>query len=94
VLGNIRAHLSDLQSGQFYDAELKLFILDNGGAGKTQLSRRLRNLPLRPTRSEFEEIEKTKFPTGERCKRELLNICETILGVKRFSGNSDRIWKG
>ena len=38
-------HLLDLESGQFPDTELKLFILGNGGVGKTQLSRRLRNLP-------------------------------------------------
>src|SRR5260370_918833 len=48
VIHEVRAHLADLQSGQFYDAELKLFILGNGGAGKTQLSRRLRNLHYDP----------------------------------------------
>jgi internalin A len=48
VLSEVRAHLADLQSGKYYDAELKLFILGNGGVGKTQLSRRLRDLPYDP----------------------------------------------
>ena len=30
VLGKLRAHLEDLQSGRFYDAELKFFVLGNG----------------------------------------------------------------
>jgi internalin A len=48
VLGELRAHFEDLQSGRFYDAELKFFILGNGGVGKTQLSRRLRDLHYDP----------------------------------------------
>jgi internalin A len=38
----------DLKSGQRIDAEVKVLFLGNGGAGKTQLCRRLRDLPFDP----------------------------------------------
>ena len=40
--------MADLRSGQSRDAELKIFILGNGGVGKTQLSRRLQDLVFDP----------------------------------------------
>ena len=45
VLLKVRAHFADLQRGQAEDAEVKLFVLGNGGVGKTQMCRRLRRLP-------------------------------------------------
>jgi internalin A len=44
VVGKVRAHYEDLKSGQRIDAEVKVFLLGNGGVGKTQLCRRLRGL--------------------------------------------------
>jgi internalin A len=48
VLAEVRAHYKDLQSGQRIDAEVKVLFLGNGEVGKTQLCRRLRNLPFDP----------------------------------------------
>jgi internalin A len=48
VLDKVRAHYVDLKSGHRIDAEVKVLFLGNGGAGKTQLSRRLRDLPFDP----------------------------------------------
>jgi internalin A len=48
VIREVRAHFADLRSGQSLDAELKIFILGNGGVGKTQLSRRLQDLDFDP----------------------------------------------
>ena len=36
VLDKVRAHFADLERGQVEDAEVKLFVLGNGGVGKTQ----------------------------------------------------------
>jgi hypothetical protein len=36
VLDEVRAHFDDLKAGRKLDAELKVFLLGNGGAGKTQ----------------------------------------------------------
>jgi internalin A len=44
VVDKVRAHYEDLKSGQQNDAEVKVFLLGNGGVGKTQLCRRLRGL--------------------------------------------------
>lgn len=41
VLEQVRAYYSDLDAGAVTDAEVKLFVLGNGGVGKTQLGRRL-----------------------------------------------------
>jgi internalin A len=49
VLNEVRAHYKDLKSGQRIDAELKVLLLGNGGVGKTQLCRRLRELPFDPS---------------------------------------------
>lgn len=47
-LDHVRAHFADLSQGEQRDAELKLFVLGNGGVGKTQLCRRLRAEPFDP----------------------------------------------
>jgi internalin A len=39
----------DLKSGQRIDAEVKVLFLGNGGVGKTQLCRRLRDLEFDPS---------------------------------------------
>jgi len=44
VLSLVRAYYADLASGQTSNDEIKVLILGNGGAGKTQLTRRLCNL--------------------------------------------------
>jgi internalin A len=48
VLNKVRAHYEDIKSGQRIDGEVKVLFLGNGGAGKTQLCRRLRDLPFDP----------------------------------------------
>jgi internalin A len=48
VLDRVRAHYEDLKSGKQIGAEVKVLFLGNGGAGKTQLCRRLRNLLFDP----------------------------------------------
>jgi internalin A len=49
VLDEVRAHYEDLKSGQRIDAEVKVLLLGNGGVGKTQLCRRLRELKFDPS---------------------------------------------
>jgi len=49
VLDKVRAHYEDLKSGQRIDAEVKVLFLGNGGAGKTQLCRRLHGLEFDPS---------------------------------------------
>jgi internalin A len=49
VIDKVRAHFADLRRGQVEDAELKLFVLGNGGVGKTQACRRLSQLPYDDT---------------------------------------------
>jgi internalin A len=44
VVEAVRAHYRDLEEGRDTDTEVKVFLLGNGGAGKTQLCRRLRGL--------------------------------------------------
>jgi Leucine-rich repeat (LRR) protein len=46
VVDKVRAHYEDLKAGQRIDAEVKVLFLGNGGAGKTQLCRRLRVEPF------------------------------------------------
>ena len=48
VLDKVCAHYEDLKSGQRIDAEIKVLYLGNGGVGKTQLCRRLCDLPFDP----------------------------------------------
>jgi hypothetical protein len=64
VIREVRAHFANLRSEQSRDAELKIFILGNGGGGKTQLSRRLRRLTLtqrfrQPTESSLTSLKPT-----------------------------------
>jgi internalin A len=49
VLDKVRAHYEDLWFGQRIDAEVKVLFLGNGGVGKTQLCRRLRDLEFDPS---------------------------------------------
>jgi internalin A len=49
VLAKVRAHFEDLESGRRSDAEVKVLFLGNGGTGKTQLCRRLREEPFDPS---------------------------------------------
>ncbi len=49
VLHKVRAHFADLERGATEDAERKLFILGNGGVGKTQTRRRLCGQDFDPT---------------------------------------------
>jgi internalin A len=49
VLRRVQAHFADLEQGAREDVELKLFVLGNGGVGKTQLCRRLRGEPFDPS---------------------------------------------
>src|SRR5271166_1903258 len=72
VIREVRAHFADLRSGQFQDAELKLFILGNGGVGKTQLSRRLQGL-------NFDE----RIPTTHGIE---LNFIQTNVDLEHFKG--------
>jgi internalin A len=57
VLAKVRAHYADVRAGQVQDAELKVFVLGNGGAGKTQLCRRLRGLSYDPSVSTTHGIQ-------------------------------------
>ena len=45
----VLAHFTDINFGVQEDTELKLFVLGNGGVGKTQLCRRLRDEPFEPS---------------------------------------------
>jgi internalin A len=49
VIASVRAHFRDIARGQERDAELKVCVLGNGGVGKTQMCRRLRDLPFDPS---------------------------------------------
>jgi internalin A len=49
VLAKVRAHYADVRAGETQDIELKVFMLGNGGAGKTQLCRRLGGLSYDPS---------------------------------------------
>jgi len=49
TLTRVRAHFADIDQGAQEDVELKLFVLGNGGVGKTQLCRRLRDEPFEPS---------------------------------------------
>jgi internalin A len=73
VIREVRAHFVDLRSGQSLDAELKLFILGNGGVGKTQLSRRLQDLDFDP-----------EIPTTHGIE---LNFVKTSVNVESFKGS-------
>jgi internalin A len=89
VICELRAHLADLQSGRFYDAELKFFILGNGGVGKTQLSRRLRNLPYDPKVSTTHGIELNMLRTTVDHENFQGLVCLNLWGLRR-PGNLSR----
>jgi internalin A len=73
VIREVRAHFADLRSGQSLDAELKIFILGNGGVGKTQLSRRLQDLAFDPKILTTHGIE--------------LNFVKTNVNLEHFKGS-------
>jgi internalin A len=73
VIREVRAHFADLRSGQSLDAELKIFILGNGGIGKTQLSRRLQDLDYDPKILTTHGIE--------------LSFVETLVNLENFKGS-------
>ncbi len=73
VIRHVQAHFADLRSGQSLDAELKLFILGNGGVGKTQLSRRLQGLVFDP-----------QIPTTHGIA---LNFVEINVNLEHFRGS-------
>jgi len=49
VLAQVVAHYADLDAGLASDTEVRVLILGNGGAGKSQLCRRLRGLDFDPS---------------------------------------------
>jgi internalin A len=62
VLGKVRAHFADLEGGATEDAERKLFILGNGGVGKTQTRRRLCGHDFEPKTPSTHGVEIEEFP--------------------------------
>jgi internalin A len=68
VIREVSAHFADLRFGQSLDAELKIFILGNGGVGKTQLSRRLRGLTYCPEVPTTHGVKLTSFKTNVNLK--------------------------
>jgi internalin A len=62
VLDKVRAHFEDLERGAVEDAELKLFVLGNGGVGKTQMCRRLCGLPYDGTLPTTHGVHLDRFP--------------------------------
>jgi internalin A len=48
VIETVRAYYADMQWGENEEIEIKVFVLGNGGVGKTQLCRRLRKEPFDP----------------------------------------------
>jgi internalin A len=74
VIREVRAHFDDLKAGRELDAELKVFILGNGGVGKTQLARRLRDLNYDP-----------EIPTTHGIE---LNFIRTNVDLEHFKGAS------
>jgi internalin A len=48
IADSVRAHYADVAFGERRDADVKVFLLGNGGVGKTQLCRRLRGLQFDP----------------------------------------------
>jgi len=71
----IRAHFADLQDGAVVDAELKLFVLGNGGVGKTQLSRRLRGEPFDPSIPSTHGIHLGEFKIAPKAGEPEIQLC-------------------
>jgi len=78
VIREVRAHFADLRSGQSLDAELKIFILGNGGIGKTQLSRRLQDLDFDP-----------EIPTTHGIE---LSFVKISVNLESFKGSVRLFW--
>jgi internalin A len=76
VLPKVRAHYADLDCGASEDAERKLFILGNGGVGKTQTRRRLCGQDFDPTipSTHGVEIEDFALPIEGRTSPVTLRI--------------------
>jgi internalin A len=66
-LPRLRAHLQDLVEGAVESRDAKLMALGNGRVGKTQLGRRLRNLPFEPEAPSTHGIVVDSFslPSGD-----------------------------
>jgi internalin A len=74
VIENIRAHFQDAEFHAVSDPELKLFILGNGGVGKTQTRRRLCGLDFDPSIASTHGIEIERFPLKANNQTISLNI--------------------
>ena len=61
VLHKVRAHFADAEFRAVDDAELKLFLLGNGGVGKTQLCRRLCGLDFDVSIDSTHGVEVNRF---------------------------------
>jgi internalin A len=61
-LERLKAWMADLAEGEEEDARFKLFLLGNGGAGKTQLRRFLRGQPMDDTIPSTHGVEVESFP--------------------------------
>jgi len=78
VLDKVRAHYADLQYDPRQDTALKVFLLGNGGVGKTQLCRRLLNLEFDPSvpTTHGVQLGETTLDLGA-----LPNRCASICGT-------------
>lgn len=73
-LEDLRAHLTDMESGSEAVREAKLVVLGNGRVGKTQICRQLRGLPYDETVSSTHGITVTSEHWGGSTDGEVLNI--------------------
>ena len=75
VLHKVRAHFADAEFRAVDDAELKLFLLGNGGVGKTQLCRRLCGLDFDGSIDSTHGVEVNRFSLSLATKQTVhLNI--------------------
>jgi internalin A len=75
-LDALRAHLRDLEAGEATIRDMKLLILGNGRAGKTQLRRKLCGNTFQPDSDSTHgvEIDTTLLPDGAGGKPSMLHI--------------------